>query len=73
LFARGPQAKTRNSWQYTEEKEFLEICKEQRVMDELDSCITSVGISEMFVMKQADEFVVQTLKVFVCSCVTFDQ
>jgi len=42
-------------------------------MDELDSCITSVGISEMFVMKQADEFVIQTLKVLVCSCVTFDQ
>ena len=68
----GVQAQKSNSWQYTEEKEFLEICKQQRVTDKLDNCITSAGISEMFVMKWVDKFV-QTLKVFVCSCVTFDQ
>ena len=39
-----PVAK-RNTWTTTEEKEFLLICKERAIADELDNCVTGAGVS----------------------------
>ena len=39
-----PAAK-RNTWTTTEEKEFLLICKERAIAEELDNCVTGAGVS----------------------------
>ena len=31
----------RNTWNYVEEKQFLQVCKEFTIAEELDSCMTS--------------------------------
>ena len=37
---------SRNTWSCSEEKELLQICKETKLREELDNCVTSAGVSE---------------------------
>ena len=39
------KGKNRNTWNYIEEKQFLQVCKEFPIAEELDNCVTSAGVS----------------------------
>ena len=38
----------RNTWSIAEEKYFLLLCKEKAIIDLLDKCVTSAGVSRPF-------------------------
>ena len=40
-----PQKAKRTTWEPAEEKQFLVICIESAIADQLDQCVTSAGVS----------------------------